>query len=86
VRVNCRKIRGILPSYAVAAAVLFQAQLLGNRSRDGTLEEALLLRVCSMAAAVNVNSRKSCSREKGDKSNFTESSSEVGNDGVVPEY
>jgi hypothetical protein len=58
------KIRGILPSYAVAAAVLFQAELIGNRSRDGTLEEALLLRVCSIAALVNVNSRKSCSVTK----------------------
>jgi hypothetical protein len=40
------KIRGILLFYVVAAAVLFQAQLIRNRSRDGAVEEALLLRVC----------------------------------------
>jgi hypothetical protein len=38
------KIRGILPSYAVAAAVLFQAQLICNLLLDNcTLEEARLV-------------------------------------------
>jgi hypothetical protein len=40
--------------YAVARAMVFQAQLIGNRLPDnGTLEEARVVRVCSMAALVN---------------------------------
>jgi len=39
----------------------FQTQLLGNRLLDdGALEKPGLLRMCSMTALVNVNSRKFC--------------------------